>query len=1493
MKRVFSLVVLVLMCVGTMQAGNETKPAKPLMPVKVSQPRLMPQETGGVNLYFTSDDDHETITVYCDKKMDERDGIQYSIFWYPEGDDIRAGIKKVTFDESVSYYCYNLTGFLEGFSALETIENLHFLNVDYTRKTERMFYGCSSLSVVDFRSLLSDSYLESVDSMFAGCTSLKTVYCNFDFSRKEKLAAGKGLFAGCTSLTGGKGTTYDPEQTGATYARPDKGGENPGYFTFVEPEIYGVLSKDGKAFTIRYDGNKTANNGVTPDEWMAYEFAEKRGNVETIYIDWTMKDARPTSLAYWFDDFYSITDIYCSYFLNTSEVTDMTNLFHNCANLEEINLSSFNTSKVTNMKSMFSGCEKLQKIDVVWFDTKNVTDMNAMFLNCKTVEELKVNKFDMSNVTDASQMFAGCEKLEVIMCDADWSGLSFTDDDMFKGCTGIKSDNELDTPTPYDEGHTGREYARPDGDNGQPGYFTAQKKMYAVFTDDDKTVTFYFDSKIKVRNGVKDREWMNDEYTATRAKVKKAVFDESVRNYDCRTLSGWFFDFSHLASIEHLNYFDTKNLKDVSQMFLGCSSLEEVDISSLRFDYLENAAGMFKYCPSLKTIYCNWDFKTCKYLKNSEDMFAGCTSLVGSFGTAYDPMHTDATYAQLDLWCPGGYFSATEKEVYGVYDEEKNSFLIHYDSERLPEHGLTPEEWTDASHASMRATVETIEPCWWSFMEETYPKSTANWFKGFSSATNIDLSTLNTDSVTDMSNMFSGCKALKSVNNILYFETGKVTSMKGMFKDCKELGSLDLVDFDMSHVTDASEMFSGCTNLMAVFCGRDWSVLSFKDDDMFSGCTSIRGNAENPTLFSAEHTGKEYARPDKGDEKHGYFRNMEEIYGVFGEDKVFTVYYDNNRVERNGVLAEKWILDKYKPARSTVQKGVIDKSVKSSNPTDLSGWFKDFKSMISIEHLDYINTSNVKYMDYMFSHCESLEELDLRSFDVDKVKYMTEMFYGCSSLKTIYCNDQWEIWNMNYMFYGCTALQGGAGTTYASNQTGGVYARPDRGESAPGYFTALYTVTFADMNGEVLKKEDVFPGKSATAPDAPEVDGYHFKGWDNDFSFVTSDILVKAEYIDLAKTPLELYSSFSGTTMTVCYDKLRETRPVSYDLDDLPSAYKSLTRKVVFDETVKDAELTSLSNLCANMHQLQEVEGLQNINAASLTDVSFLFQNCKSLVEINLNGFDIKGVTAAYGMFQGCGELTTVFCNADYTNLAGMTSLGMFDGCNKITGGKGTKWEKAHIDASYARPDKGVEQPGYFTATILEKDSFLVSVVVDGLDAALVNITGAKKYGEGDPATLGFELLDEHYAFDMWTWDGNFRKTETVKLDAVTEDMELTLHFVPKNYTVTAVASPEEGGTVTGAGTAPYLSVITLTAVPAEGWQFDGWQDDNTAPAERSITVLGETAYTALFSKQTETGVDTIAGQKSEARSTKFIRNGRLYILVGDRIYDATGRTLR
>lgn len=58
----------------------------------------------------------------------------------------------------------------------------------------------------------------------------------------------------------------------------------------------------------------------------------------------------------------------------------------------------------------------------------------------------------------------------------------------------------------------------------------------------------------------------------------------------------------------------------------------------------------------------------------------------------------------------------------------------------------------------------------------------------------------------------------------------------------------------------------------------------------------------------------------------------------------------------------------------------------------------------------------------------------------------------------------------------------------------------------------VYTVTFLGKDGVELKSEEVEKGKSATAPEAPEVEGFVFKGWDTDFSNVQTDLTVHAIY---------------------------------------------------------------------------------------------------------------------------------------------------------------------------------------------------------------------------------------------------------------------------------------------------------------------------------------------------------------------------------------------
>ena len=61
-----------------------------------------------------------------------------------------------------------------------------------------------------------------------------------------------------------------------------------------------------------------------------------------------------------------------------------------------------------------------------------------------------------------------------------------------------------------------------------------------------------------------------------------------------------------------------------------------------------------------------------------------------------------------------------------------------------------------------------------------------------------------------------------------------------------------------------------------------------------------------------------------------------------------------------------------------------------------------------------------------------------------------------------------------------------------------------------------YTVVFEDKDGDVLKTEIVDEGASATPPDAPEVEGYTFTGWEGNYSAVAQDEIVAAKYVENA-----------------------------------------------------------------------------------------------------------------------------------------------------------------------------------------------------------------------------------------------------------------------------------------------------------------------------------------------------------------------------------------
>lgn len=102
---------------------------------------------------------------------------------------------------------------------------------------------------------------------------------------------------------------------------------------------------------------------------------------------------------------------YAELSIPSTNLVDMSGLFHGCSSLKDVNFIPPISSKirVNDVRGMFYYCWSLKALYLP-FDTKNVTDMSYMFYTCKGLHSLSLN-FDMNNVVTASDMFSGCADL--------------------------------------------------------------------------------------------------------------------------------------------------------------------------------------------------------------------------------------------------------------------------------------------------------------------------------------------------------------------------------------------------------------------------------------------------------------------------------------------------------------------------------------------------------------------------------------------------------------------------------------------------------------------------------------------------------------------------------------------------------------------------------------------------------------------------------------------------------------------------------------------------------------------------------------------------------------------------------------------------------------------------------------------------------------------------------------------------------------------------
>ena len=123
--------------------------------------------------------------------------------------------------------------------------------------------------------------------------------------------------------------------------------------------------------------------------------------------------------------------------IDTSLMTDMSQMFDGCSSLQSLDVSGWDTSKVTDISSMFDGCSSLQSLDVSGWDTSNVTNMRTMFYLCSSLTQLDVSNWDTSNVTNISYMFDSCSSLQSLDVSG-WDVSNVTNiDDIFYNCNKL------------------------------------------------------------------------------------------------------------------------------------------------------------------------------------------------------------------------------------------------------------------------------------------------------------------------------------------------------------------------------------------------------------------------------------------------------------------------------------------------------------------------------------------------------------------------------------------------------------------------------------------------------------------------------------------------------------------------------------------------------------------------------------------------------------------------------------------------------------------------------------------------------------------------------------------------------------------------------------------------------------------------------------------------------------------------------------------------
>lgn len=511
------------------------------------------------------------------------------------------------------------------------------------------------------------------------------------------------------------------------------------------------------------------------------------------------------------------------------------------------------------------------------------------------------------------------------------------------------------------------------------------RRMYARLDRETQTLTLYYDkNKQTSDNAIYARPlWAN--YVERKA-IQTVVFDESFKDARPKSCDQWFYLFEGLTKIEHLDYLNTSEVENMGSMFYKCTSLETLDLSSFNTEKVTNMLAMFEGSMSLRTIKLPKGFIGSN-VTDLNGMFRGCASL-------------------------------TELDLSGSNAEKvKNMGNMFYGCVALSNLNLSG--FKTGSVTDMRylfSSCQSLESLDLSGFNTENVSSMVSMFSQCSSLRSLDLSSFNTSKVIDMNLMFYMCTNLESID-LSSFDTENLQQMAHMFYSCTKLEMLDLSSFATPNMTSMLCAFQYCKNLKTIYVTSAFTTDKVTEGPCaFAGCVNLPNFNPDKTGVEMAHTGAggyltaataSWVRWDAPTGTLSFHRGATKPVG----DNIYELQY-GNRQDWNDHAAE-------------IKKVVFKAGFRDETHTTCSKWFSGCTNLTSIEGIENLNTSNVKYMNEMFGQCSNLETLDLSHFNTEKVGNMSNMFNGCTKLRDLNISsfNTENVTNMYGMFYGCSSLE--------------------------------------------------------------------------------------------------------------------------------------------------------------------------------------------------------------------------------------------------------------------------------------------------------------------------------------------------------------------------------------------------------------------------------------------------------------------------------------